>query len=593
MKRSFFYLLLFTSFASFLFSYENKWATTRFERWWNSKFSTMQFRQPFTFQPYKIKIGTFYYGSNNFYEEFFKSEQTDLLSSAFTTKKIIDFNDVDNIYNKQGIKLEIDFLGYNFFNKLENKVDFIIGLGYKITKPTSIINMDAWADDNSNKYDYNPIVQELNINSTLAMQWSEKFSPYIYYSYGIIEAELFKNNDGERFIKGNGHSNSLSLGFNIISPLKTKKYNLLYGFEVSLNDLTIDEIRNISSPLLEINSQSVGINFTVGIAYGGKKTDGDKGFNYLINSDYIDAIDKLENFKRLYSKHPKISLANKMIDFSKRQIAYDMLYNGIDCYNENDIDCAISWYNQALENSNDKTLTYEIESRQYIIADDLFADFDIATSDFTINESIEYLEYIESISKKIHDKTRIKKIKFYYEKAAVFIASKNYERAYAIYKDNQKKFENDKYIYQGYINNLVSLLIQKANNKLVSQDYIVAYQTMKLLNDVYPNTVSYIDGNIKILKNELDAVHTNRINKILKEIMSNVRKEFFPLDESTVIMIGNTYDKIISLLGEPNEIADRIRGNDLYLMSLHTVNNKTYRFYFENNILFDFEEVIK
>ena len=76
--------------------------------------------------------------------------------------------------------------------KKRNKVDFIIGLGYKITKPTSIINMDAWADDNSNKYDYNPIVQELNINSTLAMQWSEKFSPYIYYSYGIIEAELFK-----------------------------------------------------------------------------------------------------------------------------------------------------------------------------------------------------------------------------------------------------------------------------------------------------------------------------------------------------------------------------------------------------------------
>ena len=34
------------------------------------------------------------------------------------------------------------------------------------------------------------IKQELNINSTLAMQWSEKFSPYIYYSYGIIEAEL-------------------------------------------------------------------------------------------------------------------------------------------------------------------------------------------------------------------------------------------------------------------------------------------------------------------------------------------------------------------------------------------------------------------
>ena len=116
---------------------------------------------------------------------------------------------------------------------------------------------------------------------------------------------------------------------------------------------------------------------------------------------------------------------------------------------------------------------------------------------------------------------------------------------------------------------------------------------MKLLNSIYPNAASYIDENIKILKDELDMMHTNRINKILKEIMSNVRKEFFPLDESTVIMVGNSYDKIVSLLGEPTEIADRIMGNDLYLMSLHTVNNKTYQFYFENNILFDFKEIME
>ena len=104
---------------------------------------------------------------------------------------------------------------------------------------------------------------------------------------------------------------------------------------------------------------------------------------------------------------------------------------------------------------------------------------------------------------------------------------------------------------------------------------------------VYPSSGS--DNPITMFQpNEVTCVSSDLTSKYY-----NVRKEFFPLDESTVIMIGNTYDKIISLLGEPNEIADRIRGNDLYLMSLHTVNNKTYRFYFENNILFDFEEVIK
>ena len=115
----------------------------------------------------------------------------------------------------------------------------------------------------------------------------------------------------------------------------------------------------------------------------------------------------------------------------------------------------------------------------------------------------------------------------------------------------------------------------------------------KFLNTIYPGINDYIESNLRILKEDLDKQTVARTNNILKEIMANIRSEFFPLDESTVIMIGNSYDKIIKLLGEPIEIADRIRGDNLYLMTLYTINKKTYKFYFENNILFDFKEIIK
>ena len=90
-----------------------------------------------------------------------------------------------------------------------------------------------------------------------------------------------------------------------------------------------------------------------------------------------------------------------MIKFSHTQIAYDMLYNGIDCHRNNKIDSALIWYNHALEETQDSTLIYEIQSRKYIIADEIFNNLDDSYYQLSIEEKINYLEYIESISDKI------------------------------------------------------------------------------------------------------------------------------------------------------------------------------------------------
>ena len=74
LKRSIYILL----FISILFPYENRWATTRFEHWWNENFNSMLYREPFSFIPYKIKIGKFYYGGNDFWSQVDLNQAFDL-----------------------------------------------------------------------------------------------------------------------------------------------------------------------------------------------------------------------------------------------------------------------------------------------------------------------------------------------------------------------------------------------------------------------------------------------------------------------------------------------------------------------------------
>ena len=142
-------------------------------------------------------------------------------------------------------------------------------------------------------------------------------------------------------------------------------------------------------------------------------------------------------FKIKYPQHSKIHLVNKMIEFSKDRIAYDMLYNGIDSYQNNEIDEAINWYNQALSSARDSSLIYEIQSRQYIIADYLYSTINSKIANLSINESLNYIEYVEGISSKAIKNLKDRKMTLLYKKADVFLETKDYISVFNIYSDNR------------------------------------------------------------------------------------------------------------------------------------------------------------
>ena len=581
--------LVFFLGITFIFSDESRWASTRFEHWWNRNFNSMIFKEPFSFMPYRIKIGTFQYGGDDFWKQIFSEDSSDLNNSPFVTDGEIEFNFIDDIKFRTGMDLEIDFLGYNFLKNIQNSIDVITSLSYKLSKPLEKSLALNWPNQDSEElYYYYPVFHSYNINTMFCLQFSEKFSPYMGYSYGIIQGKLFRDANNNNIINAEGKRENFNLGFNIVSKLDNKDYNLLYGFEIGLDKIQIDNISNeYLNPIVEINSNDIALRFTIGIIYGGNKTDGDRGFNYLINSDYVDAIDHFNQFKIKNKKHPKIKLADKMINFSHTQIAYDMLYNGIGYYRDNKIDSALIWYNNALEEAQDSVLIYEIQSRKYIIADAFLNNLDDSYYQLSVEGKINYLEYIESISDKIKPAIEFEKVNLLYHQADIYLENGNYIKSYQIYQENQELYPDYEYIYMGKINVLISLMIQTINDAIENRKYFKAYETTKFLNIVYPSINDYIEDNLNLLKIELDLQNSQRRDKLILEIINEYKDKFKPIDDNTLIQLGDSYAKAIRLLGEPLEVKHRTTNNQSYFMVVYNFKNSIYRLFFENDILFD------
>ena len=589
MKKLFiiFFLGLTLAFAD-----ETTWSSTRFEYWWNQNFKSMTFRESFSFMPYRIKVGTFQYGGDDYWKQVFSEDSNDLNNSPFITDDNLEFNFVDDIKFRKGLDLEIDFLGYNFFKKIQNSVDIITSLGYKLSKPLNKTLAIGWPNQNNQEaYFYYPVIHNYKINTTFIVQYTENFFNYINYSYGIIDGKLFRDENNDGIINAQGKSESLDFGFNIISNLNNKDYNLAYGFEIGFNKSRISNISiDYTNPISEIKTNDIALRFSVGIIYGGNKTIGDQGFNKLVNSDYVDAINKFNQFKISHLKHPKIKLANKMIDFSYTQIAYDMLYNGIECYRNNKIDSALIWYNQALEKANEATLIYEIESRKYIIADQLYNSLDESYASLSITEKINYLEYIENISDKITSIIEFDKVDLLYQEADMYLSNRDYIKSYNIYQEIYLKYPNYNYIYKGKVNSLISMMIQNINILINNEKYFQAYELTKFLNIVYPDINNYIDDNINLLKMELDFQNIKKRDKLILEIIEQYKNKFKPIDDNSLIRLGDSYAKIIRLLDKPLDLKNREVDGKFYFMAVYNLNNKTYRLFFENEILFDIIE---
>ena len=561
---------------------ETNWATTRFEAFWKNTFKQMTFREPINFLPYDIRIGYYEYGGPDYFNELnsFLSDNDNLESSPYNTNDLTFPDLVDKKFRKM-IALEIDFLRYNFFSDKQNIIDVQFGLGYRLYK-----NINDVAFDNGDSLD--PEFNEFNINGTFIMQFNPRYYNYLYYSSGYTRASFYNNNLSNSDATGSGISNHLGLGMNFIIPNNNERSNFHYGVELRFSSLNIDNINepNNLSRIDDFKMESIGLLFSFGVGYGGKKTLGDIAYSSMLKNNYIDAYEKLKRYKKNPRKY-NISKIDEMIEFSQNQIPYQLYNDAMDYYDNNKFEEALKLLKK-INYKDDLDLDYKVNSIKYIIADKMLNDFIKVEDSQSIDYRIQYYKAINDISPKIRSAVNKRLSILYLEKGDYLLSNNNYEEAYEFYMYSKTTGEYNPEQIKIKLSNLIIIALNDAYDFLEKKENIIAYEKLFFAKNIADNNNEYILSLMNFLESRMKTIKSEKIKERMKTILKD-KETIMPIKIKKEILIGDSYIKVVDILGEPLDQFSRIKVNSEYKMIKYLIDSKTYRLFFKDDFLIDIE----
>lgn len=578
MKKIFLIFLFF----SFSFLEESNWATTRFEAFWKRNFKQMSFREPIYFLPYDIRLGYYEYGGSGYFNELdnFLSNNDNLESNPYNTTDF-NFPDISNKKFRKMMALEIDFLRYNFFKDVQNMIDIQLGLGYRLYKNINEVQFD---NGDSLKPEFN----EFNINGTFIMQFNPGYYNYLYYSAGYARASFYNNNLAGGEASGTGTSNHIGLGLNFIKQDQKEKSNFHYGLELRFSSLNISKI-NEPGNLSRINAfkaESIGLVFSFGVGYGGKKTLGDVAYIHLIDNNYIEAYETFKLYKnstRVYNK----SKIDDMIEFSKNQIPFQLYNNAMDFYSNDEFNKALELLNK-ISYKDDIDLDYKIKSIKYIIADKMLSNFNDTQESHSTDYKIQHYRDIIDISPKIRDEVNKRLSLLYLEKGDYLLNNNNHEEAYEFYMYSKTTGQYNPERIKIKLSNLITSILNDAYNFLEKKEDILAYEKLFFAKNIAIDNNEYINSLIDILDSRINTLKLDKTKQKMR-LMLQDKREYIPDRVKKEILIGDSPLKVTQILGKPLDEIDRKKINTNYKIMKYSIDNKIYIFFFKDEILIDID----
>ena len=566
-----------------MFSKDSHWATTRFETFWKKSFTQMGYREPITFMPYDIKIGYLKYGGRNYYKQFTNllSSSDDLISNPFTTNDNT-FPDLSNVKDRTLISLQLDLFRYNFFSDINNKIDIQIGIGFKIINSLEqllFLNGDI----------LKPEFKEINLNTTLIKQWNPNFYNYIYHTIGYNEASFYKTIISNKESTGSGLGYSMGFGFDFIIPNNKKNNDLHCGLELNFSKLDFDNAR-IKEPdnldrIESFNMETVGLVFSFGIGYGGKKTLADDAYLNVLNQNYILASEQFKFYRKNVSKIYNKNKLSDIITFCDTRIPYQLYSMGLKEYYNNNLESASSILKKI--NTNDNDLIYKIESLLYTIADKILDSFIEVENDYSINYQIEYYKSIKKISSKIKPAVDNRLFNIYLQKGDLLLKNNNYEEAYQYYIFANSISNKNSHRIQIKINNVLITVLNDVYNLLQNKQNILAYEKLSFAKDISRKN-NNIDFLISFIKDRMSSDQKDTIRDRIYNIIDEKRK-LVETEIKKKVYLGDNYNTIINILGTPEDEIVKKQIDNSYTMLMYSLNNMTYRLFLKNKILIDIE----
>ena len=373
---------VFIGLLSVAFCQESTWNRSSTSIAWKSISHRMTFREPIVFTPFEVKAGYLNYGGKNYWSGsiFNKTPITVTDLPVFLDSTQYQFNILDALSNRRGTFIEIDILRTNLPHFLfhQNYFDLQIGLGFQYTDFSSNPSLPSetgkeWLKTSTRgDYNFHPRSFGLNINTSLGWQLSRNRATYIYHSFGVNSISLYESGGGDKDLTGMGLSESFGIGTKYIFNQSRDNFNYTIGIEAKWSRLYMTSVNATEdlSPIYGVDMRASGIFLTTGIQFGGKHTDGDIAYSYMINNDFISAAESFEKFLSKERRHGKRDKALEMLQYCQFQIPYQQVNYGVEDLFKSDFNDAVEWFNAAEEEAEDD-LKIEIQEHRRNIAAEL------------------------------------------------------------------------------------------------------------------------------------------------------------------------------------------------------------------------------
>ncbi|MBJ48456.1 MAG: hypothetical protein CMG59_04685 [Candidatus Marinimicrobia bacterium] len=599
-------LLTYILFFSLIFSESETWYTNPLDYVLGRTTNRTTFREPVSFTPFDIKIGTFNYGGSDFWDQGFGANELGV-SPILLDSSNYQYSGLSNANSRKCYLFEVDFLKYNIPNYVykQNYIDIQFGLGMKmmglIENPGIDLPDDFLTGSDSDpsgqdrgKYKYRPSIRDYNVNTTINWQFYDFILGYLSHSIGIANLSLYESEGGDKYLDGNGIGESFALGlkgmFN--SRYDMKDYKVTYGAEAKWIRAYVDDLNdpNKISPITGFDMKGIGWALNFGIIFGGERSIGDEAYQSMLKNDFISAVSEFQEFLDRNPRHIKKIKAQKMLEFCKKQRPYQEFENGKSAFADYNLDQAARWYESAITTSDDD-LSFEIITKQKELSMVFLDSAIVNLDDIGFNNAEKLIRKAKAVTPEIEAVANEYLSDLYMIKGDLFYEVKNYEAALKNYKKSYSYNQKDKVQYITKVKEVTTAILDEANKATDKGDILFALTSLSKLVELRPELESEFSFGIQALKEKLMEISyiktKDHIESYIKSEKNKAKKRIYKKVE-----IGMKKNEVINLLGQPAFIENKFVDNEIKQLWFYfdELDDKYVNFYFESDILIKIDD---
>ena len=547
------------------------------------------------FTPFEIRAGYFHYGGSDYLNGFplFGGEVNQHPVELDSTHS--SYNSLINLKDRKGVFVELDIVKTNLLLFLlpQNIIDIQFGLGYRmshmLTQPDLPINtVYDNPEGNWDEYKFSPKIHDFNFNTTLNWQINEFFVPYLYHSIGFSKISLYKTEANKKYLYGNAISETFSLGLKkIINNNKYSRYNLYYGAELKTARTTtvnLDDPNNFS-PIIGFDMRGISFNLTFGVIFGGRRTIGDDAFAMMIQNDFESAIPAFEEYIENYPKHGKVKKAKKMLAFCESQLPYQNYRKGISQLDENDLDEAIRFFNNAYVDANED-LKLDINFKRDTLAKQIIEYVTLNFDSISMKNCENLLDKANELSQSVFNDVNILKGKLFFKRATLLHESNLLNDALEHYQFSLSYNSNLEVAVNSRLMLLANNILENSQRYQANNEYILAIESLNKAIEIIPELSDRLSPTIKEFENIIDELNDLKTREAISEVLDESKYKGRSKEQ---LVIGMLKDKIVEIMGMPDDI--NFLDSSLSSFEVWSYSKSEKKLYIKNEKLYQIESI--